>query len=149
MEKEQFLYLMARLSTAFHEDITPERFNLYYEFLGLKDYEKLSEVINEIISIKKWFPKIGEIEELLNPPLNQELEYQRYLERETKENQEMFKTLEWKEQQNEVKQILKNIYQKIEEKINPLPALQGEEAKRFEEKREIAKLQAQLLKETK
>ena len=141
IQKKQFLFLMTRLATAFREDVTPDLFELYYEFLGNVEFEKLKECVDDLIREKKWFPKISEFEEFLYPQRNPESEYMAYLERSTENNLREIKQLEDKRNQlspEEATEWVKKIYERVDpDRYNP--TLQGARAEEFEQKRKVAK----------
>jgi hypothetical protein len=139
--KKQFLFLMTRLATAFREDISPDLFELYYEFLGNVEVQKLKECIDNLIRDKKWFPKIAEFEEFLYPKRSHESEYIAYLERSTENNLREIKQLEDKRNRlstEEASEWIKKIYERVDPDQYS-PTLQGNRAEEFEEKRKIAK----------
>lgn len=142
MEKKQFLYLMTRLANAFKEDVSEERFDIYFEFLGNYNYNILERAVNSIIRNNKWFPKIAEIEEYLEANVDDlGAKTRKYLE-------EMERLeIEYKTEPistEEARGWLGKIYDSLKPK--PLKAtLETEEAEEFERKRQIAKEKARRL----
>ena len=137
MEKKQFLYLMTRLANGFKEDMTEERFEIYFEFLGKYEYEPMKKAVDSIIINNKWFPKIAEIQEefeIYRDPISTHTRH--YLE-------EMDRLeIEHKQKEPLSKEEARGWFNKIANmlKSKPLtPMLDGDEAIEFERKRQIAK----------
>ncbi|MBV6343389.1 hypothetical protein [Candidatus Magnetobacterium casense] len=143
MEKKQFLYLMARLANAFKEDVSAERFGIYFEFLGKNKYEIMEEAVDSIIRESKWFPKISEVIEAV------EMCYRAHSGDATREYLEEMERLELEHKPNalsteEAKGWFEKIYDRLKSK--PLtPMLEGEDAEEFERKRQAAKEKAKEL----
>jgi hypothetical protein len=142
MEKKQFLYLMTRLAKAYNEDFDPERFELYWEFLGELQYEKVEEAINRLIRESKWFPKIADLEKLIRPGVSEEAEYMNYLDRANKEFKEGLKKIEWTPSKTEAKEILQEFQRHLKEHEEQEAQ---ERAIEFEDNRKSLKKQAELL----
>lgn len=122
---------MTRLATAFRENVSKELFELYYEFLGNVETDKLKECIDTLIEEKKWFPKIAEFEEILNPKKSHESEYMAYLERSTERQLSEIKQLEIKNKQVTKEEAMKWLG-KIKETIEPdlyKPTLEGKKSR--------------------
>lgn len=138
MEKKQFLYLMTRLANAFKEDVSEERFEIYFEFLGNRDYEIMNKTFDSIIISNKWFPKIADIIEEFNiyydPERFKTKAYLEEMERLELEHKSMPEPLSIEE----AKPWFDKIFSMFKSK--PLtPILEGEDAEEFERKRQIAK----------
>jgi hypothetical protein len=66
-DKKQFLVLLAWMAQAFKEEMSKERAKIYYDFLKSYHIEKIREAFESCISSLKFFPKISEILEQMNP----------------------------------------------------------------------------------
>lgn len=144
---------MTRLAGAYKEEMDEFRFSLYWEFLGKRDFERTLEVVNDIIRESKWFPKIAEFEERLCSVRSTEEEYFDYLERQTRENEKMFKELEWmrptQDGKAEAKRIADELGFKFESAQEKIKRKREEAQKRENSRREFLKGQISRLNEMK
>lgn len=71
--RKAFLVLMAMLSEAFKEEVSTERAKIYFEFLSKYELNHVVYAIKQAIRELKWFPKIAELIEFINPCLYPEM----------------------------------------------------------------------------
>lgn len=143
MKEEEFLYLTTRLNRAFpSEPWDDHRFQLYYEYLGNSDPAKLSKAVDEIIRTQKWFPRISEILERMDPPKSKDEEYLTYLDRCNRDFEDQMKRIEYDPPKEEAKKILQGIYDRIEKASQESVE---ERQKKFEERKKILEAQKKLV----
>jgi len=134
---------MTRLALAFNEEIGEDRFKIYFEFLGDADYQSANEAINTLIKGSKWFPKIAEIEKLMYPEPDLEMQYIRSLENKTREAIGWMSELEPSEEGKKLaKKMVNDLFGKWKEEDEKK---EDERRVKFEKSRENLKKQARLL----
>ncbi len=142
-DKKTFGLLMAKIGEVFSIRPSAVMISIYFNHLSEFSIQQVEEAFDRAIDKLKWFPKIAEIRDLINPLGD---EYVRYLERSTEENRRTFEAIEWKGlTDKKVKQMVKYICDRISEKSQLKITLEGARAEEFEEKRKIAKEKAKEL----
>lgn len=66
-DRKGFLVLIAMLSEAFKEEMSSERAKIYYEFLKPYSLYQIMQSIQWSIKHLKWFPKIADLHEFIDP----------------------------------------------------------------------------------
>lgn len=90
-DRKYFLVLMAMLSEAFKEEVSSERGKLYFEFLQKYSLSQVTNATKRSVEDLKWFPKISELIEIINPSPYRDFTYEgdeKGLELEAKRKQE-------------------------------------------------------------
>jgi hypothetical protein len=133
---------MLKLSAAFKEDCSPERSEIYYQYLSDFSIETLSVAVDMALTGCKWFPKIAEIREYAQTHLKS-----------SPSPESSLLQLEHKEEFISPERA-KDLFREIQERLAAvesrpvfIPAdakLQGDAAADFEKKR--ARLRAQVKK---
>jgi predicted transport protein len=70
--KQEVFNLFRKLAISMGEDVTQERLQIYTEYFSKKDFVQLAKTISKGVTRWRFFPKIAEIEELLNPSVVRE-----------------------------------------------------------------------------
>jgi len=72
-DKKGFLVLMAMLSEAFKEEMSSERGKIYFEFLRKYPLYQVVWSVNQSIKELKYFPKVSELIDFINPSTYEDL----------------------------------------------------------------------------
>lgn len=66
-DRKGFLILMAMISEAFKEEVSTERAKIYFEFLKPYSLYRVMDAIKYSIRHLKFFPKISELTDVIDP----------------------------------------------------------------------------------
>ena len=135
-KRVRFTKGLAKLRAAFQTELSDDTIAVYWEDLQNFKIEQIEEAFDDCRRNCKFFPRIAEIIETIRE--NQPYSEQLLLEYHGPEGERV--------SQGEAQEYLREIFKRIDNDVRDTgPQLTGERAEKFEEKRRIARAQAEKL----